>query len=85
MIHFTAELWNNHQLYVLQVLNVKETNPARKATKKWLRHKCRDIISYCHNIMKIRRQNYVAIMIFYVATFLEKFLKKNVAIFFALL
>ena len=31
MIHFNAELWNNHQFYVLQVLNEKETNPARKA------------------------------------------------------
>ena len=34
MIHFNAELWNNHQLCVLQVLNVKETNPTRKAAKK---------------------------------------------------
>ena len=34
MIHFNAELWNNHQLCVLQVLNVKETNLARKAAKK---------------------------------------------------
>ena len=34
MIHVNAEFWNNHQLYVLQVLNVKETNPTRKALKK---------------------------------------------------
>ena len=34
MIHFNAEIWNNHQLCVLQVLNVKETNPVRKAAKK---------------------------------------------------
>ena len=33
MIHFNAELWNNHQLCVLQVLNEKETNPARKEEK----------------------------------------------------
>ena len=82
MIHFTAELWNNHQLCVLQVLNVKETNPARKATKKCLRQKCRDIISECRNIMKIKRHNYVATMNFYVATLPKKFLKKNVATFF---
>ena len=30
----------------------------------------------CCDSMKIRRQNYVAIMDFYVATLLEKFLKK---------
>ena len=30
----------------------------------------------CCDIMKIRRQNYVATMDFYVATLLEKFLKK---------
>ena len=34
MIHFNAELWNNHQLCVLQVLNVKETNPTKKIAKK---------------------------------------------------
>ena len=34
MIHFNAELWNNYQLYVLQVLNVKETNLVRKIAKK---------------------------------------------------
>ena len=31
MIHFNVELWNNHQLYILQVLNEKETNLVRKA------------------------------------------------------
>ena len=44
MTHFNAELWNIHQLCVLQVLNKKkETIPARKA-ENWLRQKCRDII-----------------------------------------
>ena len=33
MIQFNAELWKNHQLCVLQVLNVKETNPVRKSIK----------------------------------------------------
>ena len=33
MIHFNEELWNNHQLCVLQVLNAKEANPARKEEK----------------------------------------------------
>ena len=46
MIHFNVELWNNHQLCVLQVLNVKETNPVRKAATKlakaeMLRHNLR--------------------------------------------
>ena len=34
MIHFNAELWNYHQLCVLQVLNVQETNSTREAIKK---------------------------------------------------
>ena len=33
MIHFNAESWKNHQLCVLQVLNAKEENPARKEEK----------------------------------------------------
>ena len=33
MIHFNVELWYNHQLCVLQVLNEKETNIVRKAEK----------------------------------------------------
>ena len=82
MIHVNAVFWNNHQLCVLQVLNVKETNPARKAAKNCLRQKCHDIISECHDIMKIRRQNYIATMDFYVVTLPEKFLKKNVTTFF---
>ena len=45
MIHFNAELWNIHQLCVLQVLNEKETITARKTEKNWPRQKCRDIIS----------------------------------------
>ena len=36
----------------------------------------------CHDITKIRRLNYVAIMDFYVTTLPEKFLKKNVVTFF---
>ena len=45
MTHFNTELWNIHKLCVLQVLNAKEANPARKEEKNWLRKKCRDIIS----------------------------------------
>ena len=33
MIHFNVELWNIHQLCVLQVLNEKETILARKVEK----------------------------------------------------
>ena len=33
MIHFNVELWNIHQLFVLQVLNEKEIIPTRKAEK----------------------------------------------------
>ena len=33
MSNFNAELWNIHQLCVFQVLNEKETIPARKAKK----------------------------------------------------
>ena len=33
MTHFNAELWNIHQLCVLQVLNAKEANPTRKEEK----------------------------------------------------
>ena len=33
MTHFNAELWNIHQLCVLQVLNAKVVNPVRKAKK----------------------------------------------------
>ena len=35
----------------------------------------------CCDIMETRRQNYVVIMNFYVATLVEKFLKKYVATF----
>ena len=35
MIHFNAELWNNQQLSVLQVLNAKEANPKRKEEKNF--------------------------------------------------
>ena len=64
MIHFNAEFWNNYKLCVLQVLNVKETNPARKTVKKWIRQKCRNNGFLCCDIMKIRRQNYDATMDF---------------------
>ena len=30
MIHFNVELWNNHKLCVLQVLNAKEANLVKK-------------------------------------------------------
>ena len=63
-------------------LNVKEANRTTKAAKNWLRQKCRDMIVECCDIMKIRTQNYVATMNFYVATLAEKFLKKNVMKFF---
>ena len=33
MIHFNVEIWYNHQLCVLQVLNEKETNLVRKAER----------------------------------------------------
>ena len=81
MIHFNAEFWNNHQLCVLQFVNVKKTNPARKAAKNWLMQKCCDNGFLCHDIMKIKRHNYVVTMDFYVATLPKKFLKKNVATF----
>ena len=35
----------------------------------------------CHDIMKIRRHNYVMTMDFYVATLSKKFLEKNVTTF----
>ena len=37
MTHFNAKLWNIHQLCVLQVLNAREANLARKEEKNWLR------------------------------------------------
>ena len=51
MIHLNVELWKIYQLCVLQVLNAKETIPARRAEKlakvEMSRHnlECRDIIS----------------------------------------
>ena len=61
MIHFNAELWNIHQLCVLQVLNEKETIPARKVEKmakeKMLRHS-----------FKMSRHNLNRTSISYVAT-----------------
>ena len=52
MIHFNAELWNNHQLRVLQVLNVKEKNPTRKAAKKLAKEKMsrHNLIMSRHNL-----------------------------------
>ena len=51
MIHFNAEFWNNAQLCVLQVLNVKETNLVRKEAKKLA--KADEFL--CRNIMTTRR------------------------------
>ena len=45
MTHFNTELWNIHQLCVLQVFNGEKANPVRKEAENWLRHNCRDIIS----------------------------------------
>ena len=33
MTHFNVELWNIHQLCILQVLNVEEANQTRKVEK----------------------------------------------------
>ena len=33
MSNFNAELWNIHQLFVIRVLNEKETIPTRKVKK----------------------------------------------------
>ena len=35
MIHFNAELWNIHQLFVLQVLYEKKRIPTKKKQKNW--------------------------------------------------
>ena len=51
MIHFNVELWNIHQICVLQVLNAKEVNPTRKEVENWLRQKYRDIILECRDII----------------------------------
>ena len=53
MIHFNAELWNIHQLCVLQVLNEKEIIPARIAEKMAKAEMSR------HNLNRTRR-SYVA-------------------------
>ena len=36
MTQFNAELWNIHQLCVLQVFNAEEANPLRKEAENWL-------------------------------------------------
>ena len=52
MIHFNIELWNNHQLCVLQDLNEKKKKQFQQEKQKnWLRHKCHDIISECRDII----------------------------------
>ena len=56
MIHLNAELWNHRQLCVLQVLNLKETNPARKI-ENLAKAKCRNMISQCHDIISQCRNN----------------------------
>ena len=48
MIHFNAELWNNHQLCVLQVLNEKETKAEKFANVEMSRH---NFIMSRHNII----------------------------------
>ena len=53
MIHFNAELWNIHQLCVLQVFNEKETIPARKIKIGQGKNLCRDIVSECCDIISI--------------------------------
>ena len=50
MVHFNVELWNNHQLCVFQVFNIKETNPAIKV-EKLAKAECRDIILECRDII----------------------------------
>ena len=47
MTHFNAELWNIHQLCVLQVLNEKETIPTRKAENLAKVEMSRHKFDYC--------------------------------------
>ena len=60
MIHLNVELWNIHQLCVLQVLNAKETITVRKTEKlakaEMSRHNFR---MSRHNLNRTNR-NYVA-------------------------
>ena len=52
MIHFNAELWNIHQLSVLQDLNEKEIIPIGKVEKKWPKKKSLLLHSSgCHDII----------------------------------
>ena len=50
MIHFNAELWNIHQLFVLQVLYEKEIIQARKAEK--LAKAEFSVVTQFHNVAK---------------------------------
>ena len=61
MIHFNAELWNNHQLCVLQDFNEKETILARKAEKLAKVEMSR------HNF-RISRHNFKGTSRYYVST-----------------
>ena len=76
MIHLNAESWNIHQLCVLEVLNEKETVPARKA-ENWL--KCSNIISIepveALSQQRIRAELKVEVKI--VATFHDFFMTQN--------
>ena len=77
MIHFNAELWNNHQLCVLQDLNEKETIPTRKEEKLAKAEMLQ------HNFI-MSRHNLKGISIYYVATKIKlnsKLEMKNVVTF----
>ena len=54
MIHFNVELWNIHQLFVLQVLNEKMDNSSKKSKKNGQgRILCHDIVSECRDQIPI--------------------------------
>ena len=58
MIHFNAELWNIHQLFVFQVLIGKDIILVRKARK--IGHGriiCRDIVLECRDRIPNRIRN----------------------------
>ena len=57
MIHFNVELWNNHQLCVLQVLNEKETNIARKEEKLAKAEMSRHNFKMSRHNIKMSQQN----------------------------
>ena len=61
MIHFNDELWNIHQLCVLQILNAEEAIPARKAENLAKAEMSR------HNF-RMSRHNFKGTSRYYVAT-----------------